>query len=119
MDYYRKAAAVFILVLTLILPVFLEQSQETAVVDLEILLEESQYLNEFSNNALSKNKNEDLNNLEKTEAEIMELVRSAVSELGKENNYSSIIIKQPLYKGGIDITLKVAEKIDQNNGAVN
>lgn len=117
MDYYRKAAAVFILVLTLILPVFLEQSQETAVVDLEILLEESQYLNEFSNDALSKN--EDLNNLEKTEAEIMELVRSAVLELGKENNYSSIVIKQPLYKGGIDITLKVAEKIDQNNGAVN
>lgn len=115
MNYYRKAAALFILVLTLILPLFLEQSQETAVVDLEILLEKSQYLSELSNGLSAQNSIEDSKNIKEREAEIMQLVKKTAFELGEKNNYSSILIKQPIYKGGKDITFEVAEQIDKNN----
>lgn len=115
MDYYRKAAAVFILVLTLILPLFLKVEKETAVVNLDKIVEESSYINQFLNTNSAQNNLEDLKNDEALEKELFMIIREAASKLAAENNYSSIIIEQPVYKGGKNISLEVAEKIDEIN----
>lgn len=114
MDYYRRAAAVFILFLTLTLPFVLEQSQETAVVDLEKLLAESEYLTEVKTEVRAR-ENSAQADIEELEAEIMKLVRKTAAQVGAENNYSSILLKEAVYQGGRDITMEVAAEIDADN----
>lgn len=115
MSYYRKAAAVFILVLTLLLPLFLEVEKETAVVNLQKVTEESSYLSQILEENGTQIETDSEKNIEEMEREIKQIIKSEAAELAAENNYSSIIIKQPVYKGGKDISSELAEKIDEQN----
>ncbi len=115
MNYYRKAAAIFILILTLLLPLFLEVEKETAVVNLQKVTEESSYLSQLLEENNAQNETASEKNIEEIEREIKQIIKSEASELAAENNYSSIIIKQPVYKGGKDISSELAKKIDKQN----
>lgn len=106
MHYYRKAAAIFILIFTLILPFFLEVEKEIAVVELKTLTAESEYL---SSKAAGNT------NSEAVEAEMLSLIKSAAAEFAEENNYSSVVTKHLIYRGGKDISSELAKKIDAEN----
>lgn len=103
MDYYRKAAAVFILVMTLVSPLFMEREKKVALVEVQTLVAESQKLNYIKENRTKK----------RAEKEIMELIRKSAAEFAQKNNYSSVITKHAIYKGGDDISSALAEKIDK------
>lgn len=126
MHYYRKAAAIFILVIALILPFFLKVEKETAVVDLENIVEASSYLDSFKKSSLEKirekvekDKGESAGSsqtqkevIQKIEKEIIAIIRESSSKLADKNNYSTILIKDSVYRGGNDITIDLANKID-------
>jgi hypothetical protein len=113
MHYNRKAAAVFILVLTLILPLFLEKEETTAVVNLERVISTSSYLTEIEARSTADPAGDEIT-LAEAENEIMEILKKESAELAAANNYSSILIDHPVYQGGEDITQKLASKIDKN-----
>lgn len=106
MDYYRKAAAVFILIITLTLPFYLEVESEVAVVEIDALLAESQYLSQKAATAKDP---------ETLEAELMEIIKNSAAEFAQANNYSSVVTKHLVYKGGQDISSDLARKIDAEN----
>lgn len=106
MHYYRKAAAVFILVFTLTLPIFWEAEQEVALVEIKSLMVESKYLS----TKIAENKNPDI-----IRAETMKLIKETAAEFAEKNNYSSVVTKHLIYKGGRDITKELAKKIDAEN----
>lgn len=106
MKYYRKAAAVFIAVITLLLPLFMEAESKVAVVNFNKLVETSETLSSMA----AKNKESEL-----LEQEIRKLVKSAAAEYAANKSYSSVITKHVLYQGGFDITLELAKKIDKEN----
>lgn len=106
MDYYRKAAAVFILIITLILPFYLEVEAEVAVVEIDTLLAESQYLSQKAKSA---------KDLDAVDAEMMGIIKETAAEYAQENNYSSVVSKHLIYKGGQDISIDLAQKIDAEN----
>lgn len=106
MDYYRKAAAVFILIITLILPFYLEVEAEVAVVEIDTLLAESQYLSQKSKSA---------KDLDQIDAELMGIIKKTAAEYAQENNYSSVVSKHLIYRGGQDISIDLAQKIDAEN----
>jgi len=106
MHYYRKAAAVFILIFTLVLPFFLEVEEKVAVVEIETLIAESEYLSSTA----AKNKNP-----EALEAEILKIIKKGAVKYAAENNYSSVVTKHLIYKGGTDISQELAKKIDAKN----
>ena len=105
MDYYRKAAAVFIAVITLMLPFFMEAEEKVALVEMETLIKESQKLNSLAANKDNKN----------AEKQIMQLIEESAAEFAKNNNYSSVITKYAVYKGGENITEDLVKKIDGKN----
>ena len=106
MNYYRKAAALFILFFSLILPLFLEAEEKVAVVDVNTLIKESQTLTSIEQLGSDR---------EAARREIMELIKDSASEFAENNRYSSVITKHALYKGGENITGELAEKIDGEN----
>ena len=106
MGYYRKAAAVFIVVVTLLTPVFLKKEMEVAVVDMNQLIEKSKYLSTLD----KKNKTD-----EKSTDKIMDIIENSSREYAINNDYSSVITGHAVYKGGENITEKLAQKIDKNN----
>lgn len=108
MDYYRKAAAVFILIMTLITPIFLENEGEVAVVEIKTLVEKSSYLNRAAVDSLKKEKQDQ----KAVKAEIMTVIKNSAAEYAAANNYSSVITKDLLYQGGENITEALAQKID-------
>ncbi|OEG62001.1 MAG: hypothetical protein BHK79_01085 [Halanaerobium sp. MDAL1] len=110
MHHYRKATAVFIIVLTLMLPLFLEKKEETAVVNLDEVLTASRHLQELRKKSRAELGEEDP--LQTAEAEIMEILRREAEILAAENSYSSIIIDQAVYQGGKNISQEIADKID-------
>jgi hypothetical protein len=112
MHYYRKAAAVFILVLTLILPLFLEENEATAVVNLDRVIAASSYLSEIKVKS-SVEPEVDQMSLGEAESKIMEILKAEAAELAALNSYSSILIDQAIYQGGRDITQELAKKIDE------
>ena len=114
MEYYRKTAAVFLLILTLILPIFLEKEEFTGVVEVDRVYKESRYINKLVNEKF--NSVDDLSVEEKKafEGEVIALMEDAAAEAAQEKNYTAVIFKNPLYKGGEDITEKIIENIDQN-----
>lgn len=112
MHYYRKAAAVFILVLTLILPLFLEQEELTAVVNLDQLIKASAHLSQIKAQS-SAEPGADQISLAEAEAKIMSILEDEAAELAELNNYSSVLIDQSIYQGGRDITEELAAKIDE------
>ena len=105
MDYYRKAAAVFIVVISLMLPFFMEVEEKVAVVELETLVKESQRLNSIVENKDTKT----------AEKKIRQLIEESAAELAAENHYSSVITKYAVYKGGENITEDLVKKIDGKN----
>lgn len=111
MEYYRKAAAVLIVVLALILPFTLKEAKITAFVDLDQLTAESSYLNNLKENTESKAWQK-----AELEAEIMQLVKETAAELAERENYHAVVLKHPIYKGGEDITESVVRELDANNG---
>lgn len=106
MNYYRKAAAIFILFFSLMLPLFLEAEEKVAVVEINTLIRESQTLSLIEKSGSDQ---------EAAEGEIMQLIKDSASEFAENNRYSSVITKHGLYKGGEDITGELAEKIDGEN----
>ena len=106
MHYYRKAAAVFILFFTLALPFFLEVEEKVALVEFETLIAESEYLSSKA----AENKNP-----EALEAEILKIAKKAAVKFAADNNCSSVVTKHLIYKGGTDISRKLAKKIDAKN----
>lgn len=110
MDYYRKAAAIFILVITLILPVFLENEKTVAVVEVQTLLQESSYLNSLLKEKKAENKEE-----QKLKKEMILVIKDSAAEYAAENNYSSVISKDVLYQGGTNITDALIKKLDRKN----
>jgi len=112
MHYYRKAAAVFILVLTLVLPLFLEQEKATAVVNLDQVIAESAYLSQIKARS-SVNSGADQISLKEAETRIMDILKSEAAEMAALNSYSSILIDQVVYKGGKDITQELAAEVDE------
>ena len=114
MHYYRKAAAIFILVLTLILPLFLEQEELTAVVNLEQVVASSSYLSQIKAKAQDSDKPAaEKISLTEAEAQIMEILETEAAELAALNSYGSILIDQAIYKGGKNISQELAAKIDE------
>ena len=103
MNYYRKAAAVFIVVFTLILPLFLEVEEKVAVVEINTLIKESKTLSSMK---------EEGSDRKAAKKEIMQLVKKSAAEYAEKNHYSSVITDYTLYKGGEDITDELAVKID-------
>ncbi|MFP4021436.1 MAG: hypothetical protein ACLFUK_07510, partial [Halanaerobium sp.] len=83
MDYYRKAAAVFIAVISLMLPFFMEAEEKVAVVEMKTLVKESQKLNSIAENKDNKT----------AEREIMQLIEKSAAEFAEDNHYSSVITK--------------------------
>jgi uncharacterized membrane protein YkgB len=106
MDYYRKAAAIFIVIITLTLPFYLEVESEVAVVEIETLIAESEYLSQIAAKDIDK---------KAVEAEMMTVIKESAAEFAKKNNYSSVITKHLVYKGGKNISSKLAQKIDAEN----
>ena len=119
MHYYRKAVAVFLLVITLLLPIFLEKTEVTAVVELERVAAESSYINKLRNEELNSEAGltaaEKAQQQKEIEAQIMTLIKESAAELAETGAYQTIIFKHPLYRGGEDITELVIEKLDENN----
>lgn len=115
MNYYRKTAAVFIIIMTLLLPVFLEKEEFTGVVEVNRVYEESRYINKLVNEKLDKADNLSAEERKALEGEVIALIKEAAEEAAKEKNYTSVIFKISLYKGGEDITETIIEYIDQNN----
>jgi|GEM_PF-1201612 hypothetical protein len=113
MHYYRKAAAVFIIILALILPLFLEKEEETAVINLEQVTAASDYLSQIKAES-SADPAADEVSLEEAEDKIMKILKTESAELAAEKSYSSILIDQPIYQGGKDITQELAARIDKN-----
>lgn len=113
MHYYRKATAVFIIILALMLPLFLEKKEETAVVNLEQVIAASTYLSRIKADS-SADPEADEVSLEQAENKIMETLRTESAELAAEKSYSSILIDQSIYQGGKDITQELAARIDEN-----
>lgn len=111
MHYYRKATAVFIIVLTLMLPLFLEKEEETAVVNLDEVVTASKHLNQIKEEG-SAEPEEGQSSLQEAEKKIMEILRREAEVLAAEESYSSIIIDQAVYQGGKDISREIADKID-------
>ncbi|TDP91771.1 hypothetical protein C7957_11654 [Halanaerobium saccharolyticum] len=112
MHYYRKTAAVFILVLTLILPLFLEKNEATAVVNLDRVIDASSYLSEIKARSSAEPEADQIS-LAAAESKIMEILKTEAAELAALNSYSSILIDQAIYQGGSDITQELAAKIDE------
>lgn len=113
MHYYRKAAAVFIIVMVLILPLFLEKKEETAVVNLEQLIASSSYLRQIKNKSSADPEADEISPAQ-AETEIMEILKNQSAEFAAGKNYSSILIDQSIYQGGKDITQELASEIDDN-----
>lgn len=112
MHYYRKAAAVFILVLTLILPLFLEQEESAAVVNLDQVITASSYLSEIKAQSSAEPEADQIS-LAEAEAEIMDILKEEAAELAALNSYSSVLIDQAIYQGGKDISRELAAEIDK------
>ena len=113
MHYYRKAAAVFIIVLTLILPLFMEKEEETAVVNLEQVIASSSYLSQIKSKSSADPEADEIS-LTRAETKIMEILKEQSAEFAVKKYYSSILIDQPIYQGGKDITQELAALIDEN-----
>lgn len=113
MHYYRKAAAVFIIVLTLMLPLFLKKEEETAVVNLDQVIAASTYLTEIK---IQNSADPEIDDISQTKirTKIMKILKKESAKLAESNSYSSILIDQTIYKGGKDITQELAAKIDEN-----
>jgi hypothetical protein len=106
MNYYRKAAAIFIVIIALTLPFYLEVESEVAVVEIEALIAESQYLGQMAAQDINK---------ETVEAEMMKVIKESAAEYAAANNYSSVVTKHLIYKGGKNISSQLAQKIDAEN----
>jgi len=106
MDYFRKAAAIFIVIISITLPFYLEVESEVGVVELEALIVESKYLSQIAARDVEK---------EAAEAEIMSVIKEAAAEYAAANNYSSVVTKHLIYKGGNNISSELAQKIDAEN----
>jgi len=102
MDYYRKAAALFIAVISLMLPFFMQVEEKVALVEMEVLVKKSQKLNSIAENRDHKT----------AEKEIMKLIKTSAAEFAAENHYSSVITGHVLYRGGENITEDLVKKID-------
>jgi len=115
--YYRKAIAVFILVMTLLLPIFIEKTEVTAVVELERVAAESSYINKLKNENLTDDltEAEQVEQQKEVEARIISLIKESAAELAENGAYQTIIFKHPLYRGGEDITELVIQNIDEKN----
>ena len=117
MHYYRKAAAVFLLVITLLLPIFLEKTEVTAVVELEKVVSESSYITKLKNKGLNLRagltEQEQAQLKNEIESQIMTSIKESAAELAESKNYQTIILKHPLYRGGADITELVIDKLDE------
>ena len=113
MHYYRKAAAVFIIVLTLILPLFMEKKEETAVVNLEQVIASSAYLSQIKSQSSADPEADEIS-LARAESKIMEILKKESAELAVVKSYSSILIDHSIHKGGKDITQELAAEIDEN-----
>jgi len=117
--YYRKAIAVFILVMTLLLPIFIEKTEVTAVVELERVAAESSYINKLKNENLNLaaelTEEEQIEQQREVEARIISLIKESSAELAENGAYQTIIFKHPLYRGGEDITELVIKNIDEKN----
>jgi hypothetical protein len=46
---------------------------------------------------------------------MMTVIKESAAEFAKKNNYSSVITKHLVYKGGKNISRKLAKKIDAEN----
>lgn len=106
MDYFRKAAAIFIVIISITLPFYLETESEVGVVELEALTAESEYLSQIAAQDIKK---------EAVESEMMDVIKESAAEYAAENNYSSVVTKHLIYKGGNNITSELAQKIDAEN----
>lgn len=113
MHYYRKAAAVFIIFLALMLPLFLEKEEETAVINLEQVIAASDHLSQIKADS-SAEPDADGISLTAAENKIMEILKSEAADLAAEKSYSSILIDQSIYQGGKDVTQELAAEIDEN-----
>lgn len=102
MEYYRKAAAVLLVFAVLFSTFFWKPAPKIAVVDINRLIKESKKIKLMT--ADSKEK--------KLRREVFRLTAEAAEKLAAENNYSSVITKHTLYKGGVDITAELAAEID-------
>lgn len=106
MDYYRKAAAVFIVIISLTLPFFMEVEEKVAVININNLIEESRTLKSIA----------EAEKEQKTaRKEIIKVVENAAAEYAENNHYSSVVNNYPFYKGGENITEELANEIDQKN----
>ncbi|MGM0548038.1 MAG: hypothetical protein ACQER0_02060 [Bacillota bacterium] len=105
MNYYRKAVAVFILVMTLASPLLVAQENKVALVEIKAVTAQSKTLN-----SIKKNKTE-----AEAEAAIMEIIKKEAALYAKKHNYSSVITKHLVYRGGEDISSALAKKIDKEN----
>ncbi|TDO95099.1 hypothetical protein DFR79_10198 [Halanaerobium saccharolyticum] len=113
MHYYRKAAAVFIIVLVLILPLFLEKEEKTAVINLEQVIISSTYLSQIKAES-SADQAADGVSIKEAENKIMKTLKTEAAELAAEKSYSSILIDQAIYQGGKNVTQELAARIDKN-----
>ncbi|RCW60942.1 hypothetical protein [Halanaerobium sp. ST460_2HS_T2] len=111
MHYYRKAIAIFILVLALMLPLFLEKQEQTAVVNLEAVISASSFLSQIRDQIAADPEKNQIS-LKQAENKIMDILRVEAEELALEKSYSSVLIDQAIYKGGKDISQELADKID-------
>lgn len=105
MNYYRKAAAVFILVMTLVSPLVVAKPKRVALVDVNALAAQSKTLNSIKANKTPK----------EAEAAIMQIIKKEAAAYAENNNYSSVITKHLVYQGGEDISSALAKKIDKEN----
>lgn len=116
MDYYRKTAAVFLLIITLILPIFLEKEELTGVVDFNRVYEESRYIDELLEEKDASAAQMSAEERKEFEEEVFALIENAAEETAAENsrkNYTAVIFKTPLYRGGEDITDRIIDNIDK------
>jgi Skp family chaperone for outer membrane proteins len=113
MDYYRKTAAIFIIIMTLLLPLFLEKADFTGVVEVERVYEESSYINKLVDKKLNSADKISAEERKSLEGEVTALIKEAAEDAVQDKNYSAIIFKTPLYKGGEDITDNIIKNIDQ------
>ncbi|SIQ46623.1 hypothetical protein [Halanaerobium kushneri] len=111
MHYYRKAIAIFILVLALMLPLFLEKQEQTAVVNLEAVISASSFLSQIRDQIAADPEKNQIS-LKQAENKIMDILRVEAEELALEKSYSSVLIDQAIYQGGKDISQELADKID-------
>ncbi|MFW6274107.1 MAG: hypothetical protein ACOC17_04275 [Halanaerobium sp.] len=115
MDYYRKTAAIFIIIMTLLLPLFLEKEEFTGVVEVDRVYEESSYINSLVDKKFDAEEKISAEERKSLEGEVKALIKEAAEDTVQEKNYSAIIFKTPIYRGGEDITDKIIKNIDQKN----